>query len=118
MNQILTLGSIITCITSVIKLITIINKAIIKTSAPTTGKSLVEIELISICPSPGTENTCSITIPEQVTTIGTSAFYACDELTSITIPKSVSKIETWAFDECDKLTEINVDSSNIYYSSI
>ena len=43
----------------------------------------------------------------SVTTIGSSAFAGCAELSSITIPESVTKIENNAFAGCTGLTEIN-----------
>ena len=39
----------------------------------------------------------SVTIPNPVTTIGTSAFYGCGNLTAITIPNSVTEIGDEAF---------------------
>ena len=43
-------------------------------------------------------------IPDGVTEIGDSAFYACSELTSVNIPNSVTKISDWAFEGCTRLT--------------
>ncbi len=48
------------------------------------------------------------TIPESVTTIGDSAFYACQKLTSVTIPKSVTTIGEYAFCRCNYLTNITI----------
>ena len=50
----------------------------------------------------------SITIPESVTSIGSSAFYNCRSLTSITIPDSVTSIGDWAFEGCSSLTSITI----------
>ncbi|MBD5067878.1 MAG: leucine-rich repeat protein [Alistipes sp.] len=46
------------------------------------------------------------TIPNNVTSIGNSAFYGCTSLTSITIPDSVTSIENNAFSGCRSLTSI------------
>lgn len=48
----------------------------------------------------------SVTIPEGVTSIGSSAFYYCTDLSSMTIPKGVTKIGDDAFNNCSSLTEV------------
>lgn len=45
-------------------------------------------------------------IPEGITTIGTEAFFLCNDLKSIVVPKSVTYIGFDAFDGCDKLTDV------------
>ena len=47
----------------------------------------------------------SITIPDNVTSIGEGAFYSCPSLKSITIGKKVAKIEPMAFYDCVALAE-------------
>ena len=47
-----------------------------------------------------------ITIPDNVTIIGTSAFANCTNLTSVTIPESITEIGVRAFRGCEKLTTI------------
>jgi hypothetical protein len=56
-----------------------------------------------------------ITIPNGVTSIGSSAFSGTG-LTSITIPNGVTSIGDWAFSGCDNLTSITVDSGNPNYT--
>ena len=53
----------------------------------------------------------SITIPNSVTTIWEWAFYNCSSLTSITIPNSVTSIGRYAFSGCSGLTSINIPNS-------
>jgi hypothetical protein len=53
----------------------------------------------------------SITIPNSITTIGSSAFADCTELISITIPNSVTTIESSAFIGCYNLTSIVIPNS-------
>ena len=50
----------------------------------------------------------SITIPDSVTSIGSSAFRGCSGLTSVTIPDSVTSIGEWAFSGCGGLTSITI----------
>ena len=47
-------------------------------------------------------------IPEGITTIGHSAFSACDDITSVTIPNSVTSIGDDAFGNCFNLTSITI----------
>ena len=56
----------------------------------------------------GCKNT---TIPNNVTSIGESAFSSCSGLTNITIPDSVTSIGNSAFYECTGLTSIMIPSS-------
>ena len=53
-------------------------------------------------------NITSITIPDSITYIGSSAFGSCTGLTSITIPDSVTTIDEYAFAGCTNLTSINI----------
>ena len=48
----------------------------------------------------------SITLPDSVTSIGSSAFRGCKNLTSITIPNSVTSIGDGAFNGCTNLTAV------------
>ena len=54
----------------------------------------------------GMNKLSSITIPESVTSIGSSAFYECSSLTSITIPKNVTNIGDHLFYGCTSLDSV------------
>ena len=53
----------------------------------------------------------SVTIPDSVTSIGSSAFSGCSGLTSVTIPDSVTSIGSSAFFGCSGLTSITIPDS-------
>ena len=53
----------------------------------------------------------SVTIPNSVTSIGSTAFMHCTGLTSITIGNSVTNIGEGAFYCCSSLTSINIPNS-------
>ena len=52
-------------------------------------------------------------IGDQVTGIGSYAFYGCSGLTSVTIPNSVTSIGDCAFNGCSSLTSVTIDSNSI-----
>ena len=53
----------------------------------------------------------SVVIPDSVTNIGFEAFKNCTSLTSITIPNSVTSIDNRAFYNCTGLTSITIPDS-------
>ncbi|MCM1223158.1 MAG: leucine-rich repeat domain-containing protein, partial [Lachnospiraceae bacterium] len=59
----------------------------------------------------GNKGLTSITIPDSVTSIGSSAFSSCSGLTGITIPDSVTSIGSYAFSGCSGLTSIIIPDS-------
>ena len=58
----------------------------------------------------------SVSLPETITEIGNSAFAYCPNLTEITIPVNVTSIDTRAF-YGNSLTSVTVDSDNQVYDS-
>ena len=59
----------------------------------------------------------SITIPDNVTSIGSSAFRGCSGLTSVTIGNNVTSIGNDAFYGCSGLENITVTTGNTVYHS-
>ena len=53
----------------------------------------------------------SVSMPADVTTIGSCAFRYCSSLTSITIPDSVTSIGNYAFEDCGKLVYKEYDNA-------
>jgi hypothetical protein len=51
------------------------------------------------------------TIPNSVTSIGSSAFSYCNRLTSVTIPNSITSIGAYAFASCSSLTNATIPNS-------
>ena len=52
-----------------------------------------------------------MTIPNSVTSIGSSAFEGCSGLKSVTIPNSVTSIGEEAFRDCSSLTSVTIPNS-------
>lgn len=52
-----------------------------------------------------------IDFPDGVTSIGTTAFYFCHQLTDVTMTDSVQRIGPWAFCGCENLMDIKLSKS-------
>ena len=58
--------------------------------------------------------TGDVTIPDGVTSIGSSAFYGCSNLESVTIGNGVTSINSYAFRDCSNLTSVTIPDSVTY----
>ena len=70
------------------------------------GKDIIPAYLFRNC-----YNLTSVTIPDNVTTIGDYAFRDCSSLTSVVIPDSVTTIGEYAFRDCSSLTSVVIPDS-------
>ena len=55
----------------------------------------------------------SLVLPNNISAIGSTAFYNCTSLKSITIPESVRTIASFAFNGCTSLTTVNLSEGLI-----
>lgn len=56
-------------------------------------------------------NLKSITLPENIKSVGYRSFYYCYQLQSISFTDKLESIGNYAFSECSNLTDINLESS-------
>ena len=59
----------------------------------------------------GCTNLTSVTIPSSVTTINDSTFFGCTNLTSVSIPSTITSIAANAFFGCSGLTSVTIPAS-------
>ncbi len=62
------------------------------------------------------EPVSEVTLPDTITNIGDSAFYACDGLQHLYLPASVKTVGMGAFLRCSSL-ELEIDSANPYLTT-
>ena len=72
------------------------------------GRALIiENKLVTFAP----QGITSYEIPDNVTTIGDTAFGECGELENVIIPEGVTRIEYLAFGSCGKLQSVTIPES-------
>ena len=55
----------------------------------------------------------TISLPSTLESIGSYAFYDCDDLTSMHIPDSTINIGSWAFYDCDGIKELTLPDTKV-----
>lgn len=58
----------------------------------------------------GCNKLVSITVPENITDLGTNAFSGCTSLTSIELPSGITAIGNYTFRNCSSLTSVDIPS--------
>ncbi len=53
----------------------------------------------------------NVTLPDNVTSLGISAFNRCTGLTSITLSSKLASLNDWTFEKCSSLTDITIPDS-------
>ena len=76
--------------------------------ASLTTVNLRDVYSIALTAFEGCSRLTSITIPDNVTSIGSGAFSGCSSLTSVTIPNWVTSIGSAAFYGCQGLTSVTI----------
>ena len=61
----------------------------------------------------GCSKLVSITIPENITDLGTYAFSGCTSLTSVVLPSGITAIGSYSFQTCTALSSIDIPSNVI-----
>ncbi len=85
------------------------NNAIVNISFPSTLKTIADEAFIR------NWNIDNVIIPEGVTSIGNSAFYACDDLSKVSLPSTLTSIGFSAFSYCPSLDTITINDNNQYF---
>lgn len=80
-------------------------------SVKSNTKTIADYAFADVVGNENHRNLKSISIPNSVTNIGSSAFSNCAKLTSITIPDGVTGIGDRAFSGCSSLTSITIPDS-------
>lgn len=59
----------------------------------------------------GCNKLVSISIPENITDLGTYAFKGCSSLTSVKLPSGIAEIGNYTFQNCSKLASVEIPSN-------
>ena len=72
---------------------------------------VIENGVLKTWPNTSIPESGHITIPTEVTVIGSGAFYSCSRLKSITFPNKLKEIGGSAFSACTQLQEVTIPNS-------
>lgn len=72
-----------------------------------------ELPVVEIAEGAFKDNTTitSVTIPDEVTTVGANAFQGCTSLTSVTLPSGLTTINSNLFYDCSNLTNVTLPTT-------
>ena len=71
-----------------------------------------EITTIGLSAFSGCDNLVNVKLPKNLTTIKQSTFYGCQKIISIEIPANVTEIDLNAFKNCVGLTEVTFEDES------
>ena len=96
-----------------------LHKILVNSNLTSTDELLQKLDHVPVCFFKQFDDLTSITLPDNITSIGNGAFGMCSNLTSIKIPNSVMSISSLAFSYCGNLASITIPDSvtNIGWSA-
>ena len=83
-----------------------LHKILVNSNLTSTDELLQKLDHVPVCFFKQFYDLTSITLPDNITSIGNGAFGMCSNLTSIKIPNSVTSISSLAFSYCGNLRGI------------
>ena len=90
-----------------------LHKILVNSNLTSTDELLQKLDHVPVCFFKQFDDLTSITLPNNITSIGNGAFGNCTSLTSITIPTGVTNISSFAFSGCNNLTSITIPDNVI-----
>ena len=88
-----------------------LHKILVNSNLTSTDELLQKLDHVPVCFFKQFYDLTSITLPDNITSIGNGAFGMCSNLTSIKIPNSVTSISSLAFSYCGNLASITIPNS-------
>ena len=88
-----------------------LHKILVKSNIASTDQILYSLDYVPGWFFHGFDDLTSITLPNNITSIGNNAFFNCASLENITLPNNITSIDNAAFYNCNNLTSITIPDS-------